>query len=225
MAEKAWSSGMKAVLTRRAMIWGWCYSSRQISQQPLLLRSPKNGTDVNLSIPPWPFTEYRASASGCHLISRLVKYLNRGRGLLKVQSWFLAPVFSERTVADAGANRAASILMWAINETWRWGNWAWTNMDKHFGKVLWLTAPALKNKHPHLSIYLSIYRREELSSAESSRGGSLSLYTSHTDTHGNQHTILEFIPFDLTHRRGDLKGCNRKHFAKPSPSWLLLLRL
>lgn len=155
MAEKAWSSGMKAVLTRRAMIWGWCYSSRQISQQPLLLRSPKNGTDVNLSIPPWPFTEYRASASGCHLISRLVKYLNRGRGLLKVQSWFLAPVFSERTVADAGANRAASILMWAINETWRWGNWAWTNMDKHFGKVLWFTAPALKNKHPHLSIYLS----------------------------------------------------------------------
>lgn len=92
------SGGMKAVLTCRAMIWGWCCSSGQISQQPLLLRSPKNGTDVNLSIPPWPFRWISCSASGCHLIPQLVKYLNRGRRLLKVQGWFLTPVFSERKI-------------------------------------------------------------------------------------------------------------------------------
>lgn len=39
---------------------------------------------MHLSIPHWPFAEYRAR-EGCHFFARLVKYLNCQRGLPKVQ--------------------------------------------------------------------------------------------------------------------------------------------
>lgn len=144
----SWSSGMKAVSTRRAMIWGWCYSSRQISQQHLLLRGPKRHRSESFHST-LTFSWISCSASGCHLLSQLVKYLNRGRGLLKVQGWFLTPSFTERNMAEAGANGAASILMRAINEIWRWGDGAWTNMGKQraFYELLPLQS---KLKQPHV---------------------------------------------------------------------------
>lgn len=64
-----------------------------------------------------------------------MKYLNRGRRLLNVQRRSLGPS-SERNMTEAGADCASSILMWAINETWWWGDEGseWTNKE-HFSKV------------------------------------------------------------------------------------------